>query len=229
MTPLSRSLSRRSVLAALAGSAGYAAAQSFLPGISNVGLQGDDDPRRTECGVGALMPWADGLYAMTYNSSGTGGKAHGAASGSGLGLYRIDETLKPTQLDVINGVHANRLIHHHSNQCFIGPYIIDAGGNWRRIEGLLDHRLTSTMPHLTDPENRVYYQTMEGLFLEMDVTDLKPRVLFNLTADMNIKAQPHFKGGYTDRLQPDLSGIGGAQTRRLYAGLLHPPQPGLEI
>ena len=116
-----RLLSRRSVLAALAGSAGYACAQSFLPGIPNVGLKGNDDPHRTECGVGALMPWADGLYAVTYNSSGTGGKASGARSGSGLGLYRIDETLKPTMLEEINGVFANRFIHHHSNQCIIGP------------------------------------------------------------------------------------------------------------
>lgn len=87
MPSLTRSLSRRSVLATLAGSAGYSCAQSFLPGISNVGLKGDDDPGRTECGVGALMPWADGLYAVTYNSSGKG-------SGNGLGLCSIDETLK---------------------------------------------------------------------------------------------------------------------------------------
>ncbi len=187
MPTLPQSLSRRSVLAVLAGSAGFACAQSFLPGIPNIGLKGDNDPNRTECGIGALMPWADGLYAITYNSSGIGGRASGASSGGGLGLYRIDENLKSTQLDIVNGVHANRFIHHHSDQCIIGPYIIDAGGKWRRIESLLDHRLTSTMPHLTDPENRVYFQTMEGLFLEMDVADLKTRVLFNITADMNIR------------------------------------------
>jgi hypothetical protein len=193
----SHSLSRRSILAALASSAGYACAQSFLPGIPNVGLKSDTDPARTECGIGALMPWADGLYAITNNSSGVGGRTSGAKSGSGLGLYRIDDTLKPTLLDVHNGVFANRFVHHHSNQCIIGPYIIDAHGKWRRIEGLLGHRLTATMPHLTDPANRVYFQTMEGLFFEMDIADLKPRLLFNITADMGIKHQPHFKGGYT--------------------------------
>lgn len=182
-------LSRRSLLALLAASAGHACAQSFLPGIPNVGLKGDDDPGRTECGVGALMPWADGLYAVTYNSSGTGG--------NGLGLFRIDETLKIEPLDFPNGVYANRFMHHHSNQCIIGPYVIDASGKWRRIEGLVHQRLTATMPHLTDPENRVYFQTMEGLFYEMDITDLKPRLLFNLAADMHITQQPHFKGGYT--------------------------------
>jgi hypothetical protein len=54
---------------------------------------------------------------MTYNSSGIGGKVKGAISGNGLGLYRIDETLKPTQLDIINGVHANRFIHLSTGSC----------------------------------------------------------------------------------------------------------------
>ncbi len=219
MPTLPQSLSRRSVLAVLAGSAGFACAQSFLPGIPNIGLKGDNDPNRTECGIGALMPWADGLYAITYNSSGIGGRASGASSGGGLGLYRIDENLKSTQLDIVNGVHANRFIHHHSDQCIIGPYIIDAGGKWRRIESLLDHRLTSTMPHLTDPENRVYFQTMEGLFLEMDVADLKTRVLFNITADMNIKAQAHFKGGYTAQHRVVVSNNGFFEYGQTDAGL----------
>lgn len=212
-------LTRRSVLAALATAAGSAAAQSFLPGIPNVGFKADTDPSRTECGIGALMPWADGLYAITYNSAGTGGRSAGAKSGSGLGLYRIDESLKPTLLDIVNGVHANRFIHHHSNQCIIGPYIIDSKGTWRRIDGLLEHRLTATMPHLTDPENRVYFQTMEGLFLEMDVTDLKPRVLFNLAAEMKIAEQPHFKGGFTAQNRVVVSNNGFFGYGQTQAGL----------
>jgi hypothetical protein len=212
MSFANQSLSRRSVLAALAGVTGQAFAQSFLPGITNIGLKGDNDPGRTECGVGALMPWADGLYAVTYNSSGKG-------SGNGLGLYRIDETLKPALLDVHNGVFANRFIHHHSNQCIIGPYIIDAGGKWQRIEALTGHRLTATMPHLTDPENRIYYQTMEGLFFEMDVSDLKPRLLFNLTADMNISEQPHFKGGYTAQHRVVVTNNGFYKYGQTQAGL----------
>ena len=39
-----------------------------------VGFKADNVPERTECGVGALMPWADALWAVTYNShmAGTG-------------------------------------------------------------------------------------------------------------------------------------------------------------
>lgn len=219
MNSFPRSFSRRSVLAALAGGASYACAQSFLPGIPNVGFKGDDDPFRTECGIGALMPWAEGLYGTTYNSSGVGGKTKGAHSGQGLGLFRIDEKLNPTMIDVNNGVHANRFIHHHSNQCLIGPYIIDAGGKWRCVEGLLGHRLTATMPHLTDPENRVYYLTMEGVFLEMDITDLKPRILFNIPEQSNIKQQPHFKGGYTAQGRVVVTNNGFFQYGQTDAGL----------
>lgn len=182
-------LSRRTLLASLTGCA-YAAGQSFLPGIPNVGFRADNVPERTECGVGALMPWADALYAITYNS-------HKKATGTGLGLYRMDEQLKPELLHLHNGTHANRFIHHESNQCIIGPYVIDSKGKWRFIEAFEDHRLTSTMRHLTDPGNRVYFQTMEGLLFEMDVQSLKARQLFDLTQEMGVKQPPHFKGAYT--------------------------------
>lgn len=40
-------------------------------------------PNRTECGIGALMPWADKLYMVTYLA--------GPGQGNGTGLYAIDE------------------------------------------------------------------------------------------------------------------------------------------
>ncbi|MBZ5583807.1 MAG: hypothetical protein LAQ30_16670 [Acidobacteriia bacterium] len=155
-----------------------------------MGFKADNAPVRSESGVGALMPWADSLWAVTYNS-------HMRDTGSGLGLYRIDESLKSERVDVHDGTHANRLIHAESNQCFIGPYVIDSGGKWRRIPELDAHRLTATMRHLSDPANRVYYQTMEGLLLEMDVRSLKPRVLFDVVKEMKLSNRPHFKGGCT--------------------------------
>jgi hypothetical protein len=183
------SLSRRVLLAGLTGSA-FAAAQRFLPGLPNIGFRADNVPERTECGIGALMPWADGLYAVTYNS-------HKKATGTGLGLYRMDETLKPELLHLHNGTHANRLIHHESNQCIIGPYIIESAGKLRFIPAFQDHRLTSTMRHLVDPANRVYFLTMEGLLFEMDIATLETRLLFDLVKEMRISQPPHFKGGYT--------------------------------
>lgn len=158
--------------------------------LPNAGIAADSTAPRSESGVGALMPWADGLWGVTYNS-------HKARTGTGLWLFRIDEDLKLTKIERHDGTHANRLIHRESNQCFIGPYAISATGRVRPIAGLFDHRITSTFRHLTDPANRVYALTMEGLLLEVDVSSLQVREVVNVLAAMNIKARPHFKGGYT--------------------------------
>jgi hypothetical protein len=181
---------RRALLAMLGGAAGAASAQNLFRGLPNSGFKADMAAARSECGIGALMPWADVLWAVTYNS-------HMKPTGTGLGLYAIGEDLKPERVHVHDGTHANRLIHHESNQCLIGPYVIDAKGNWRFIEAFENHRLTATMRHLTDPANLVYYLTMEGLFFEMDLNTLKPRQLFDLVHELNLTARPHFKGGCT--------------------------------
>lgn len=183
---------RRTLLSSMlgAGTAAFAPAQTFTgTGQTTIGFKADGIPARSECGIGALMPWADALWAVTYNS-------HKKGTGYGLGLYRIDDSLKSERVHVHDGTHANRLIHRESDQCFIGPYVIDAKGNWKHIPALDEVRCTSTMRHLTDP-NRIYYQCMEGEFLEMDVRDHKPRLLFDLVKTMKIAARPHFKGGYT--------------------------------
>jgi hypothetical protein len=135
------------------------------------------------------MPWAGALWAVTYNS-------HKADTGSGLALYRIDEELRAERMHVHNGTHANRFIHRESNQCFIGPYSIGLRGNFKVIEAFLDHRLTATMAHLTDPANRVYVLTMEGLLFELEVATHKTTQLFDLNREFGI-TRPHFKGGST--------------------------------
>ena len=139
-------LSRRNLIASLAG-AGAAFGQSATPAQWNLGFKADTLPERSECGIGALMPWADSLWAVTYNS-------HMQGTGYGLGLYRIDETLKSERVHVHDGTHANRLIHAESKQCFIGPYVIDGKGNWRHIPEFDKHRLTSTMRHLSGPRQQ---------------------------------------------------------------------------
>lgn len=156
----------------------------------HVGFKADNVPERTECGVGALMPWADAVWAVTYNS-------HMAGTGTGLGLYRLGEDLKAERVHVHDGTHANRLIHHETNQCLIGPYIIDAKGNWQFIPEFKNHRLTATMRHLKDPGGKVYYQTMEGLLSEMDLTTRKPVLVSDVARKMSLAARPHFKGGCT--------------------------------
>ncbi|MFC1537258.1 hypothetical protein ACFL4P_00355 [Gemmatimonadota bacterium] len=186
------SLSRRDVLKAtfcslVAFAADGLGMQSSVPIL---GVKADSGPRRTESGVGALIAWADKLWAVTYVSS-SGGK-----SGTGTGLYCIDEDLGISRQHVSNGVYANRLLHEQSNQVSIGPYLIDMQGKYRIIKDLLDYRLTATMTHLDDPENKLYILCMEGEFFEVDVHTLKARQLFDLAKEFKI-ASPHFKGGHT--------------------------------
>jgi hypothetical protein len=187
-------------------------AQTYQTPGPTVGFTADNVPSRTECGIGALMPWADALWAVTYNS-------HMKTTGTGLGLYRIDANLKSERVHVHNGTHANRLIHHETNQCLIGPYIIDAKGNWKYIPEFENHRLTATMRHLKDPKGKVYYQTMEGLFFEMDLATLKPVLLNNLAAEMKLQARPHFKGGYTAQNRVVVSNNGFYEYGETQAGL----------
>ncbi len=144
----------------------------------------------SEAGIGALIPWAQKLWAVGY-------VAH--IRGQGLGLYEIDENMTMRRHPAsVTGTFANRLPHWPSGQAFIGPYVIDADGNVRVIEDLKRLRLAATCEHLTDPANKVYVLGMEGGFWEVDVHTLEARKLFNLVKELKITdAKEHFKSGYT--------------------------------
>jgi len=55
------------------------------------------------------------------------------------------------------------------------------------------------MEHLTDPERKVYFLTMEALLFEVDMETLEAKLLFDLAEELDIPARNrcHFKGGYT--------------------------------
>jgi hypothetical protein len=143
----------------------------------------------SEAGIGALIPWAQKLWAVGY-------VAH--INGQGLGLYEIGEDMTMRRHPAsVTGTFANRLPHWPSGQAFIGPYAIDADGNVRTIEALKNVRLAATCDHLTDPANKVYFLGMEGGFWETDVHTLETKHLFNLVKELQINAKEHFKSGYT--------------------------------
>ncbi|MGH2561572.1 MAG: hypothetical protein ACRDJH_21100 [Thermomicrobiales bacterium] len=170
--------------------------QMALSGVvPSLAVSADLLPVRTETGIGALMPWAGRLWFVSY-------VAHLASSGSGTGLFEVDEHFRLRKRpESVVGTYANRMVHAPSNQLIIGPHVIDVDGNVRTIAGVVDHRLTATMEHLDDPERKVYFLTMEGLLLEVDVQTLETRQLFDLIAELDIPADayPHFKGGHTSR------------------------------
>lgn len=139
-----------------------------------------------ECGMGAVVPWADKLWMVTY-------PPHGPTHTHDK-LYCIDKTLKmEIRPESVGGTHANRLVHRESNQLFIGPYAIDAQGAVRAIDRKqLVGRMTATARHLTDPANKVYYFDMEGAIYEVDVHTLAVTRLFEKPV-----AGWHGKGAYT--------------------------------
>ncbi|MBD3183013.1 hypothetical protein GF312_12030 [Candidatus Poribacteria bacterium] len=160
----------------------------IIPGLS---VKADLGPPRSESGIGALVYWSDRLWMVTYVS-------HKAGTGSGTGLYEIDENLNMQKRpESVVGTYANRMVHSQSNQLIIGPHFIDADRNVRTVDEFKDHRLTATMEHLYDPENMIYFLTMEGLMFEVDVNTLKIKQLCNLVKELDIKQKAHFKGGHT--------------------------------
>jgi len=144
----------------------------------------------TEAGIGALIPWAEKLWAVGY-------VAH--IRGEGLGLYEISEDMTMRRHPAaVTGTFANRMVHWPSGQAFIGPHAIGAEGNVRTIESLRKYRLTATVSHLTEPKSKVYFLGMEGRFWEVDVRTLESKLLFDLVKELEIKdATAHFKGAYS--------------------------------
>jgi hypothetical protein len=147
---------------------------------------------RSESGIGALLPWADRLWMIGY-------VAH--IRGSRIGLYEIDGKLNiKKHPESITGTFANRYSHQSLDKAIIGPHLIDTLGNVKTFEELARHRLTATMAHPTDPDNKVLFLTMEGLLFEASIReDMTVTLLFDLVEELDIprSSNPHFKGGFT--------------------------------
>lgn len=150
-----------------------------------------------ECGTGAVVPWADKLWVVTYGPH--------LPKGSSDKLYEINDDLKVTiRPESIGGTPADRMIHRESEQLFIGPYAIDKKGQVRAIPySVMFGRHTGVARHLTDPANKVYYATMEEGIYEVDVHSLAVKMLY---ADEQLKDAPapkadlpgyHGKGFYS--------------------------------
>jgi hypothetical protein len=155
--------------------------------------------RGAECGVGAVVPWADRLWTITYSPHDPWGNNHD-------GLYEITPDLEIIKREEsIGGTPAGRLIHRESEQLFIGPYVIDKNRKVRVIPyNIMPGRHTAIARHLTDPASKVYYLTMEEGMYEVDVYSLEVNNLYldsNVTPGGNDGGPRlpgyHGKGGYT--------------------------------
>jgi hypothetical protein len=155
-----------------------------------------------ECGTGAVVPWAGKLWVVTYGPH--------FPYGSSDKLYEITPGLdRIIRHESIGGTPANRMIHKESNQLFIGPYAIDGKGNVRAIPyDKMPGRHTGNARHLTDPERKIYYATMEEGFYEVDVNTLEVNTLYT---DANVLQ----KEGDMMQYSPLLPGAHG---KGLYSG-----------
>ncbi len=119
-----------------------------------------------ECGTGAVVPWADRLWVITY--------APHQPQGSTDKLYEITPDLRQIiRPESIGGTPANRMIHRESQQLFIGPYAIGADRNVRVIPYTkMFGRPTGLARHLSDPTNQIVFATMEEGIYEVDVKSL---------------------------------------------------------
>jgi hypothetical protein len=135
-----------------------------------------------ECGTGAVVPWADRVWVVSY--------APHKPTGSTDKLYEITPDLQQIiRPESIGGTPANRMIHKESNQLFIGPYAISGDGAVRVIPYTkMFGRPTGTTRHLTDPANKVLFATMEEGIYEVDVKTLS---VTELWADEQLKSGRH--------------------------------------
>ena len=142
--------------------------------------------RQGECGTGAVVPWSDRLWVITY--------APHQPKGSDDKLYEIDADLKRiVRPESVGGTPADRMIHAESKQLIIGPYFIDEQRNVRVVTPeKMPGRLTAAAQHLSEPANKVYVFDMEGALYEIDVHTLAVSKLFNRVAP-----GAHGKGAYT--------------------------------
>lgn len=159
----------------------------------------------SECGTGAVVPWQDRLWVISY----------GAANpyGSSDKLYEITPELKQiVRSESIGGTHANRMIHKESNQLIIGPYAINKDREVRAIHSsIMPGRMTGNARHLFDPENKIYFAGMEEGLYEVDVNTLVPNVLYKDSCIIFQKKQDHWPHvGY--------AGLLGSHGKGLYSG-----------
>ena len=168
----------------------------IYPGLAYYNLEG-------ECGTGAVVPWADRLWLVTY--------APHSPMGSSDKLYEITPDYQQiVHQESIGGTPANRMIHKESNQLFIGPYAIDSERQVRVIPyDVMPGRHTGNARHLSSPAEKIYYGTMEEGFYEVDVKTLEVHTLYK---DGNVIPKLNGEPGHVNEL------LVGSHGKGFYSG-----------
>lgn len=157
---------------------------------------------RSEIGVGALMPWNDGLYYLTYLADYNAGR--------GGELRYIDKNGGNALLDTHNSCHAGRMVHKETNQLCFGEYVIESDGTIHKIALLAQKRVSGWARHLTSPTTKAYCITMgnasgvPALLIEVDLTTYVGTQLYDMSAQLGL-TESHFKACFTVFKTADLA------------------------
>lgn len=142
----------------------------------------------SECGVGALIPWADRLYYSTYLAM--------PNDGSGTKIGYIDANFADHTVLTTNGIHTARYIHADTNQLCIGCCVIEADGTSHTINDFVLRRISGFAAHIVSPATKVYAITMEGVIYEVDLTTYSATLLLDVTTALGL-TKKHFKACWT--------------------------------
>ena len=160
-----------------------------------------------ECGTGAVVPWADRLWVITY--------APHFPNGSSDKLYEITPDLRQiVRPESVGGTPANRMIHSETQQLFIGPYAIDQQRKVRTIPyEIMQGRHTGNARHLDTPADKIYYATMEEGFYSVDAQSLEVETIYKDGHEDGQRLD--YKPGKT---AAGYAGLLGAHGKGLYSG-----------
>jgi hypothetical protein len=153
------------------------------------------------CRFGALISWAENLYAVTYLSM--------PNEGYGAGLYRLSMGYDPynsttapgfiwQRIAIHNSCYANRMIHPGTDQAVIGPYVISSNGTIRTITPLLAYRIGAmaldTVPG-GDVSTTVLMHGMDGYLWRVNLVTLQVTTLFdNLPEILGVPSYEQYHG-----------------------------------
>ena len=160
-------------------------AKSSAIGVSS---EFDDDNNMSECGVGALIPWADRLYYSTYLAM--------PGDGAGTKIGYIDRNYADHTVLQTDAIHTGRFIHWETEQLCIGCVAVEKDGTAHTISDLLNVRVSGFAVHLSTPTTHVYALSMEGKLYSVNLTTYTATEIINIKTTLS-QTYVHYKACWT--------------------------------
>lgn len=146
---------------------------------------------------GAMVSFARRLWLTPYLTGADGRPT------LGLGLYEVDQDLKPVRRpESVPGVFANRIMLGSSSWLgigggllSIGPHLIDAGGHVRTFAGLAGREIVASLAARTDAR-QIHFLTADGRLLCGDPGTMQTAQAADLAGTLKLSGKYRFKAGF---------------------------------